>query len=134
MATQIAWIGLGNMGRGMCTNLVEKGNLTKPVLIFNRTKKRAEDLSSKLPSGKSVVADSVEEAVAKSDIIFSCVGDDAALTGIIDKAVTENLEGKLFVECSTVHPDTTAKVAETVHKKGAFFVASPGKHRQKPSD
>ena len=60
---QIAWIGLGNMGRGMCKNLVEKGNLSQPLIIYNRTQQRAEDLSAKLGSGKTKVASSIEEAV-----------------------------------------------------------------------
>ena len=34
---RVAWIGLGNMGRGMVKNLVEKGTYAAPVIIYNRT-------------------------------------------------------------------------------------------------
>jgi len=125
MAPQLAWIGLGNMGRGMCKNLVEKGDLSKPLIIFNRTKKRATDLSKKLPSGKSEVASSIEEAVSKSDFIFTCVGDDAAINETIDAALKGDVKGKLFVDCSTVHPETTDALAKKVTGKGAEFVACP---------
>ncbi len=64
--------------QGMCKNLVEKGSLDKPLLIFNRTRTRSTDLISKLPSEKSTVASSLDEAVSKSDVIFTCLGDDAA--------------------------------------------------------
>ncbi|KAL1616854.1 hypothetical protein SLS56_011246 [Neofusicoccum ribis] len=125
MALQLAWIGLGNMGRGMCSNLVEKGNLDKPLIIFNRTQKRADDLSAKLPAGKSTVVSTVEEAVKKSDIIFTCVGDDKAINETIHAALANDVTGKLFVDCSTVHPETTDALAKRISAKGAGFVASP---------
>jgi 3-hydroxyisobutyrate dehydrogenase-like beta-hydroxyacid dehydrogenase len=40
-----------------------------PLIVHNRTSSRADPLKS---SG-AIVADSVEDAVSKSDIIFSCV-------------------------------------------------------------
>jgi 3-hydroxyisobutyrate dehydrogenase-like beta-hydroxyacid dehydrogenase len=109
----------------MCKNIVEKGNLDKPLIIFNRTKKRADDLSQKLTSGKSTVASTIEEAVSKSDIIFTCVGDDAAINETIDSALKGSVKGKLFVDCSTVHPDTTNALAKKITSSGAEFVACP---------
>lgn len=110
----------------MCKNLVEKGDLDKPLIIFNRTQKRAFDLNSKLPSGKSIVASSLDEAVAKADIIFTCLGDDAAISDTIAAAVKGDVKGKLFVDCSTVHPDTTNKLAKSIQGQGAEMVACPG--------
>lgn len=125
MAPQLAWIGLGNMGRGMCKNIVEKGRIEKPLIIFNRTTKRAIDLSQSLPPGKSTVASSVEEAVSKSDIIFTCVGDDKAINETIDAALKTDVKGKLFVDCSTVHPDTTQALEKKISEAGGEFVACP---------
>jgi len=113
------------MGRGMCKNLVEKGNLDKPLIIFNRTQRRATDLSKSLPSGKAIVASSIDEAVSKADIIFTCVGDDAAINDTIDAALEGSTKGKLFVDCSTVHPDTTEGLAKKITEAGAEFVACP---------
>jgi 3-hydroxyisobutyrate dehydrogenase-like beta-hydroxyacid dehydrogenase len=107
----------------MCKNLIEKGQLDKPLIIYNRTIKRAEDLSSTL--GHSTVASSLEEAVAKSDIIFICVGDDAAVTENVEKILEGNVKGKLIVDCSTVHPDTTAMTAKAIEAHGGKFVACP---------
>lgn len=107
----------------MCKNLIEKGNLDKPLIIYNRTIKRAEDLSSKL--GHSTVASSIEEVVAKSDIIFICVADDAAITENVKKMLEGSVKGKLIVDCSTVHPDTTAMTAKALEAHGGKFVACP---------
>lgn len=109
----------------MCKNLVEKGNLDKPLIISNRTPKKAEDLSKSLPTGKSTAAASIDEVVSKSDIIFTCVGDDAAINETIDQALKGNAKGKLFVDCSTVHPDTTEALAKKITTAGAEFVACP---------
>lgn len=109
----------------MCKNLVTRGDLDKPLIIFNRTTKRAEDLSNSLPPGKSVVSASIDEAVSKSDIIFTCVGDDAAVNEAIDTALRSSAKGKLFVDCSTVHPDTTEGLAKKITAAGAEFGTSP---------
>lgn len=58
----------------MVKNLVEKGNLSKPVLIQNRTRARSDKLAESLGNDKVTPVDSVQEAVSKSDIIFSCLG------------------------------------------------------------
>lgn len=109
----------------MCKNLVEKGQLDKPLILYNRTSQRATDLSASLPSGKATVATSISDLVLKSDVIFTCVGDDDAVNSTIDAALQGDAKGKLFVDCSTVHPETTEALAEKVTSAGASFVACP---------
>ncbi|KAI1436333.1 NAD binding domain of 6-phosphogluconate dehydrogenase-domain-containing protein [Xylaria sp. CBS 124048] len=125
MAPQILFIGLGNMGRGMCKNLVEKGGLDKPLILYNRTRKRADDLAATLPTGKTEVVESIEEGVRKADIIFTIVSNDAAVKETIGTILKCDVKGKLIVECSTIHPDVTKQIAQDVLGKGAEFVASP---------
>jgi 3-hydroxyisobutyrate dehydrogenase-like beta-hydroxyacid dehydrogenase len=107
----------------MCKNLVEKGNLSSPLIICNRSPARAEALAAKI--GHSNVAKSIDDAVLNADIIFICVIDDAAIKSVIATAVKSDVKGKLFVDCSTIHPDTTADIAKTIESYGASFVACP---------
>ncbi|KAH8812907.1 6-phosphogluconate dehydrogenase [Xylogone sp. PMI_703] len=123
MAPQLAWLGLGNMGRGMCKNLVEKANLSNPLIIYNRTTQRAHELSAKI--GNSTVASSIPEAASKADIIFYCLGDDAAVLSTLDEILKTDIKGKIIVDCSTVHPDTTSTETKLVEEKGGSFVACP---------
>jgi 3-hydroxyisobutyrate dehydrogenase-like beta-hydroxyacid dehydrogenase len=113
----------------MCKNLVEKGNLDKPLVLFNRTKKRSDDLAAKISadvgSGKTKVVDSINEATKGSDIIFMCLGDDAAVDSTVDVILQEDIKGKLIVDCSTVHPDTTNALEKRITEKGAGFVGMP---------
>jgi 3-hydroxyisobutyrate dehydrogenase-like beta-hydroxyacid dehydrogenase len=115
----------------MCKNLVEKGNLDKPLIIFNRTKKRSDELAAKIESdigsGKTKVVDTINDAVKESDIILMCLGDDAAVNEAVDTMLQEDVKGKLIVDCSTVHPDTTNALEKKITGKGAEFVGMPGK-------
>jgi 3-hydroxyisobutyrate dehydrogenase-like beta-hydroxyacid dehydrogenase len=108
----------------MCKNLVEKGNLSSPLLLYNRTQARADELCTAL-GDKTKVALTVEDAVSGADIVFTCVGDDQAIKDTIDAAIKGDVKGKLFVDCSTIHPTTTNELAKLIEAKGAQFVACP---------
>jgi 3-hydroxyisobutyrate dehydrogenase-like beta-hydroxyacid dehydrogenase len=128
MSPQIAYIGLGNIGRGMSTNLVAKGNLDedKPLILYNRTISRAEALAEKLGRSKAKVAATVAEAVSMADIIFICLASDKASLDVMSSALKSDVVDKVFVEVSTLHPDTATTLGKMVTAKGAEFVSSPG--------
>lgn len=114
------------MGRGMVKNIVEKGEFSGPVLVYNRTTARSEKLVSSLPHGKAKVTTSISEAVEQADIIFACLSNDSAIEETLAEALkSPAAKGKLFVDCSTVHPNTTNKLAKTTNAAGAEFVACP---------
>lgn len=114
------------MGRGMVKNLVEKGTYTSPILIYNRTPSRTEKLVSTLPSDKAKAIHSISDAVKGADIIFTCVSNDAAISETITSALkVPEAKGKLFVDCSTVHPDCTDNLATQIQTASAHFVACP---------
>lgn len=109
----------------MSTNIAEKANLDSPLLLFNRTKERASNLSAKISQGKSDVADTIEAGVSQSDVIFICLANDKAVVDTVNSIVKVDVKGKIVVDCSTIHPDTTEAIAETLTSKGAEFVAAP---------
>lgn len=55
------------------------------------------------------------------------ISNDEVLDGLVSKALEAGitLEGKVWIDTSTVHPDTCAKSSERLGQKGATFVASP---------
>jgi 3-hydroxyisobutyrate dehydrogenase-like beta-hydroxyacid dehydrogenase len=109
----------------MCKNLVEKGNLDKPLVLYNRTRKRADDLSANLGTDKTKVVESIGDAVKGADIIFICLADDAAVNGAVNVILEQNVEGKVIVDCSTVHPNTTNALEKRLTAKAAGFVGMP---------
>lgn len=55
-----------------------------------------------------------------------CRGDDAAVKDTVVTMIEGDVRGKLFVDCSTIHPDTTDMVAKSIEARFAQFVACPG--------
>lgn len=108
----------------MSKNLVLKGKLEKPLLLWNRTASRATSLSEKI--GHSTVAETVTDAVSRSDIIFSCFTDEQGVIETFEKVLKTEVKGKVFVECSTVRPENVDKINKKVLDAGADFVAMPG--------
>jgi 3-hydroxyisobutyrate dehydrogenase-like beta-hydroxyacid dehydrogenase len=50
--------------------------------------------------------------------------DDVALVSIIDQILAvENIEGKVFVDTTTVHPSTSKTTSEKLTARNASFVA-----------
>ena len=124
---QLSWIGLGNMGRGMAKNLVSKGKLTSPLIIHNRTTAKAESFRSSFPDQASSlkIANTIPEAVEPANIIFTCLGDDAAVQSTMEAILSHDVKGKLIVDCSTIHPSTTDMLTKSITAQGASFVACP---------
>ncbi|KAF7560776.1 hypothetical protein G7046_g3362 [Stylonectria norvegica] len=114
MAPTLLWAGLGNMGRGMCKNIVDKGNLDSPLLLYNRSTKRSVDLSNALPKGKTEVVEDIRSGVTRADVIFSCIANDEAVQELFAAMLKVDIAGKLFIDSSTIHPDTTEAVAAAV--------------------
>lgn len=140
MAPRFAFLGMGGMGKvrssvnqlpltklskqAMTQNLVLYGNLDKPLTIYNRTKSHAVEHSALI--GQSNVADTIEEAVQGSDIVWSCLQDEEAVESTFQEILKTNISGKLFVESSSITPDATNLIARQVLDAGGQFLAMPG--------
>ncbi|VTT57196.1 unnamed protein product [Fusarium fujikuroi] len=105
------------MGRGMCLNLVKKGCLDKPLLVYNRTQKRSEDFVAQVGSDHAKMCTSLHEGVGSCDITFSWLGLDSAVADIYESmAEGGDICGKLFIGI---------KIAKLMIDKGAEFVSGP---------
>lgn len=109
----------------MSTNIARKGPQSS-LILYNRTTARATAHAETL-AGKANVASSLPDAVQAADLIFICVGDDPAIDSIVAAilADTQDLSSKTFVDCSTVHPDTSRRTEAAFAERGASFVACP---------
>ncbi|KAF2665757.1 hypothetical protein BT63DRAFT_428707 [Microthyrium microscopicum] len=125
MAPRLAYLGLGNIGRAMSKNLVEKGNLDSPLVLYNRTTSRAEALAETIGRDRAKVASTIAEAVKDADIIFTCVGTDEVDKETYATALEGDVKGKIFVDCATIHPSTSDELAKVVAEKGAEYIGCP---------
>lgn len=110
----------------MVKNLAAKGSFKGPLIIHNRTQSRATALAATLNTPVTI-APTIASAVTDASIIFICLGDDdAVLKSLADPSLQDvDLRGKLFVDCTTVHPDTSRKEASLLASRGALFAACP---------
>jgi 3-hydroxyisobutyrate dehydrogenase-like beta-hydroxyacid dehydrogenase len=116
------------MGLGMARNLqkfLAQDDHYQSLVYFNRTISRGDPLRELGASPAS----SPQDLVQNSDIVFISLSDDSALTSTIDSLCDgenkDSLNGKIIVDTTTVHPDTTSQVAEQLSKRGAQFIAGP---------
>ncbi|KAK8859351.1 NAD binding domain of 6-phosphogluconate dehydrogenase-domain-containing protein [Apiospora arundinis] len=122
----VGWIGLGSMGSAMAKNvqkhLTTAGKDQPPLRVYNRTASRCaalEELGAKK-------YESIAELARDSDIVFISSSADDAVISIVDQIVQSgDATGKVVVDTTTVHPDTTRAVAATLKSKGAHFAAMP---------
>jgi 3-hydroxyisobutyrate dehydrogenase-like beta-hydroxyacid dehydrogenase len=107
----------------MCKNILQKAALSKPLIIYDISQKRTEEVHRRL--GNASIASSIHEAALQADIIFYSVPDDEAVLSVLNEILKADISGKHIVDCSTVHPDTTNQEAQMVQSKGGSFVACP---------
>lgn len=121
---QTAYIGLGAMGNAMAGHIAKKvASLNyPPLLAFNRTQTRAENLKKTHPVE---VATSLEQVAKSSDIIFSCLLNDAAVKETIDGLISHLKPGTILIEQSTIAPTLAQENAKRLKEVGVTYLACP---------
>lgn len=117
----IGILGIGRMGRAIGERLLDQGHA---LTVWNRTREKAQPLAAR----GARVADTPAQVVAGSDIVLSILTDAAAIAAAYDGnsgALGAGAAGKLFVEMSTVRPETEIALGERVRAKGAALVECP---------
>ncbi|KAL7655728.1 hypothetical protein ACMYSQ_004872 [Aspergillus niger] len=122
--SQVGWYGLGSMGLGMSLNLqryLQAKNLP-PLRYSNRTISKGDILRD-----AGAVPEEFDALVQKSNVIFTMISTDDVLIDLLEKASTmgNSLKGKIFVDTSTIHPDTSEWAAKRLKEHGTTFIAAP---------
>ncbi|KAJ5950509.1 uncharacterized protein N7479_008922 [Penicillium vulpinum] len=122
---QIGWYGLGSMGLAMASNLQRHLATKKAVSLMysNRTMSRG----SPLQALGGTPEPNFEKLVSQCGIIFTMVSNDAVLQSLLSTAMSssQSLKDKIFVDCSTVHPETVRSAISQLKSKDASYVAAP---------
>jgi 3-hydroxyisobutyrate dehydrogenase len=118
-ASRIGVCGIGRMGAAIAERLLSLGH---PVGVWNRTRAKAEAITG------AAVADTPAALARDCDIVISIMTDDQALHDAYDGAnglIAGATPGKLFIEMSTVLPETVKALAKAAEARGALFIDSP---------
>lgn len=118
---KIGFAGMGRMGAAMAGRLLTFGH---DVTVWNRTTAKIKPLAD---AGAKVAATPAELA-ANNELILTILTDATAIDAIYrgpNGLLEGQVDGKLFVEMSTVRPETERNLALAVSAKGAFLIDCP---------
>lgn len=118
---KIGFIGLGIMGSRMAADLQKNGH---PLVLFNRTPAKAKPLVG--PCG--TLADSPATLAEQVDIVFTMLANPAAVqeSALGDNGFLDHLRSNaLWVDCSSVNPSFSKRMAAEAARRGVRFVDAP---------
>jgi 3-hydroxyisobutyrate dehydrogenase-like beta-hydroxyacid dehydrogenase len=118
---KIGFIGLGIMGSRMAANLQKHGY---PLVVFNRTRAKAEPLLG--PCG--TFSDSPAKLAEQVDVLFTMLAhpdavEEAALGA--NGFLNHLRSNALWVDCSSVNPSFSRKMAAEAARREVHFVDAP---------
>src|SRR5262249_25607831 len=121
VTTKVGLAGTGRMGRAMAGRLLER---QLALTVWNRTPERARAL---LGQGARIAA-SLAALTSECELILTSLKDDAALEEVYlgpDGLLRTEAQGRLFIDTSTVLPETCTKLANAAARIGASFIDAP---------
>jgi 3-hydroxyisobutyrate dehydrogenase-like beta-hydroxyacid dehydrogenase len=119
---KVALIGTGRMGSAMGARVAAAGH---DLVVFNRTRSRAEDLAGQT---NTRVADSAREAAEFAEVCLVSLADDPAVTAtyLDDNGLIAGLQPRAVVcDASTVAPATVRGLRPLVAQKNAILLDTP---------
>ncbi|ADI27503.1 6-phosphogluconate dehydrogenase NAD-binding protein [Geobacillus sp. C56-T3] len=117
----IGFIGLGVMGKSMARHLLKAGY---PLLVYTRTKEKAEGLLQEGAVWKETVADLAREA----DVVMTMVGDPRDVEQVYfgEGGILENARpGTYVIDMTTSTPTLAQSIYEAAKQKGIHALDAP---------
>ena len=114
-------VGIGRMGAAIAGRLLGLGH---EVTVWNRSADKARALAA----GGAKVASTPAELATQAEFIISILSNAEAIEQAYAGAgglLSGNVAGKLFIEMSTVRPETEKALAQKVKAKGAALIECP---------
>lgn len=115
----IGFIGLGNMGGHMATNLIKSGH---KLHVYDISKTACANLKAK---GATVYTDTADLA-QKSDFVITMLPNNDIVSDSYDE-MTKNGVNKntIFIDSSTIDPNLVKQLQKMISSKGASFIDAP---------
>ena len=122
MPERVGFVGLGIMGRPMARNLMLAGH---ELVLYNRTRARAEDLARQLGAG---VAARPQEVAERAGVIFTMLPGPREVGEIVageDGLLQGAGEGSLIVDASTSSPVLARELSRIARERGVGMLDAP---------
>lgn len=109
----IGFIGLGNMGAPMASNLVKAGHSVNGF-----------DLAAPMPEGVAK-CETAAKAAAGADVVITMLPNGQILRAVAAEVLPAMAEGAVLLDCSTVDVESARAVAEEGAAKGVLSLDAP---------
>jgi 3-hydroxyisobutyrate dehydrogenase len=118
----VAFIGLGNMGRGMANRLLQAGH---ELRVYNRSAAKAAELER----AGARLCNTPREACADAEAVFSMTADDTSSRSVWsgpDGVLAARLASRAFaIECSTLSHNWVMQLAAEARARNLRYVDAP---------
>jgi 2-hydroxy-3-oxopropionate reductase len=118
---RVGYIGLGLMGSGMARNLMKAGHT---LVVHNRSRAIVDQFASE----GATPATNPREVAELSDFVFTNLPDspDVELVALGPDGIIEGARaGMIFIDNSTIKPETARKIAEKFAEVGVMSLDAP---------
>jgi 2-hydroxy-3-oxopropionate reductase len=118
---RVGYIGLGLMGSGMARNLLKAGH---ELVVHNRSRAIVDQLASE----GATPATSPREVAAQVDFVFTNLPDSPDVEFVVlgqDGIIEGAHAGLIFIDNSTIKPETARRIAEKLGEAGVLALDAP---------
>lgn len=118
---RVGYIGLGIMGAAMARNLMKAGHT---LTVHNRSRAIVDQLAAE----GATPADLPREVAAQSDFVFTNLPDSPDVEAVVlgrDGVVEGARPGMIYIDNSTIKPETARKIAAELAKVGVMALDAP---------
>lgn len=115
-----AVLGAGALGAAMAERL---GETNHEVRLWNRTAEKAQAVAVKAIGVTAVTL--VGEAVSGASVVITVLRDGDAVAQVMSEAITELDQGAIWVQASTVGPQSARALADLAHEHGVAYLDAP---------
>lgn len=119
---KLGFLGLGIMGGPMAEHLAHAGH---ELSLWSHTERKSKQLAESL---HAKFCKTPAEVAKNSECIFLCVGDTAMSQEVIlgkDGLIEGAAAGSVIVDCSTVSPSASCRIAKELAKRNIEFLGAP---------
>ncbi|TFH31714.1 MAG: 2-hydroxy-3-oxopropionate reductase [Anaerolineales bacterium] len=121
MTEKIGYIGLGLMGKPIALNLLKAGYA---LTVYNRSQAAMDELVA----AGAMAVDSPEAVARASDVVFTNLPDSPDVESVVlgsGGVLAGSHPGMVFVDNSTIKPETARKIAEALAAVGVDSLDAP---------
>ena len=123
--TSIGFIGLGNVGKKLANNLINKKN---KIFLYDKNPKTYFYFKNK----NVFLCKNFKDLVINSNIIITCLPSPVVVNNVINSLIPHISSSHLWIEMSTTDKDEMIRLSKIFKKKGGSVLECPitgGEHR-----